>query len=69
MLEEVKGLGGRVVDMAETGSTVRLGARLDETFQNILYLPVGQMIAFERALSKGLNPDRPTSVDTVVKIT
>ena len=69
VLEEVKGLGGRVVDMAETGSTVRLGARLDETFQNILYLPVGQMIAFERALSKGLNPDRPTSVDTVVKIT
>jgi glucosamine--fructose-6-phosphate aminotransferase (isomerizing) len=68
VLEDVKGLGGRTVDIAEAGAQVRFEAGLDEAVQNILYLPVGQMIAFERSLSKGLNPDRPTNLDTVVKL-
>jgi glucosamine 6-phosphate synthetase-like amidotransferase/phosphosugar isomerase protein len=54
--------------MAEAGSEVRFESGLQEAVQNVLYLPVGQMIAFERALSKGLNPDRPTNLDTVVKL-
>jgi len=68
VLEDVRGLGGRTVDIAETGGTVRFDAGLDEAVQNILYLPVGQMVAFERSLSKGLNPDRPNNLDTVVKL-
>lgn len=68
VLEDVKALGGRVVDIAEQGTTVRFDAGLEEALQNILYLPVGQCIAFERSLSKGLNPDRPTNLDTVVKL-
>ena len=77
VLEDVQALGGRVLDMAEDGSedspggadrTVRFVSGLDEALHNILYLPVGQLIAFERALSKGLNPDRPTNLDSVVKL-
>ena len=68
VLEDVKGLGGRVLDIAETGSQVRFESGLDEAIRNILYLPVGQLIAFERSLSKGLNPDRPHYLDTVVKL-
>jgi glutamine---fructose-6-phosphate transaminase (isomerizing) len=68
VLEDIKGLGGKVVDIAEAGSSVRFGAGLEEAIQNVLYLPVGQMIAFERSLSKGLNPDRPTNLDAVVKL-
>jgi glucosamine--fructose-6-phosphate aminotransferase (isomerizing) len=68
VLEDVRSLGGRTVDMAEAGSEVRFESGLQEAVQNVLYLPVGQMIAFERALSKGLNPDRPTNLDTVVKL-
>jgi glucosamine--fructose-6-phosphate aminotransferase (isomerizing) len=68
VLEDVEGLGGRVVDVAEAGKQVRFEAGLDEAVQNVLYLPVGQIIAFERSLSKGLNPDRPTNLDTVVKL-
>jgi glucosamine--fructose-6-phosphate aminotransferase (isomerizing) len=77
VLEDVQALGGRVLDMAETGSQassrgnsrgVRFETGLDEALQNILYLPVGQMIAFERSLSKGLDPDRPTNLDSVVKL-
>jgi glutamine---fructose-6-phosphate transaminase (isomerizing) len=68
VLEDVKALGGRVLDMAEADALVNFNVRLDEAVQNVLYLPVGQLIAFERALSKGLNPDRPTNLDSVVKL-
>jgi len=66
VLEDMKGLGGRIVDMAETGSLVRFEAGLEEAVQNVLYLPVGQLIAFERSLSKGLNPDQPANLSSVV---
>ena len=36
--------------------------------QNILYLPVGQLLAFERSIGKGLDPDRPTNLDMVVRL-
>ena len=77
VLDDVKALGGRVLDMAENGPdalphgadrVVCFNSGLDEAVHNVLYLPVGQLIAFERSLSKGLNPDRPTNLDTVVKL-
>ena len=77
VLEDVKALGGRVLDMADDGaqalprgtaSGVRFGSGLDETICNVLHLPVGQLIAFERSLSKGLDPDRPGNLDSVVKL-
>ncbi len=68
VLKDVKSIGGRVLEMAEAGSQVRFEAGLEEAVQNVLYLPIGQLIAFERALSKGLNPDRPANLDSVVKL-
>jgi glucosamine--fructose-6-phosphate aminotransferase (isomerizing) len=68
VLEEVKSAGSRLVDMAESGTDVRLDSGLDEAVRNVLYLPFGQLVAFERALSKGLDPDRPTNLDSVVKL-
>lgn len=77
VLEDMLGLGGRVVDLSFTDAPLSpktpthrltLPSSLAEEIRNILYLPVGQRIAFERALSKGLNPDRPTHLDTVVKL-
>jgi glucosamine--fructose-6-phosphate aminotransferase (isomerizing) len=68
VLEDVKALGGRVLDIAEAGSMVCFESGLDEAARNVLYLPVGQLIAFERSLSKGLNPDRPNNLDSVVKL-
>jgi glucosamine--fructose-6-phosphate aminotransferase (isomerizing) len=68
VLEDVKALGGRVLDMAEDGGEVKLASGLDEDVRNVLYLPVGQLIAFERSLSKDLNPDQPNNLDTVVKL-
>jgi len=68
VLGDVKNLGGRVVDIAEADSTVRFESGVDEAVRNVLYLPVGQMIAYERSISKNLNPDRPNNLDTVVKL-
>lgn len=68
VLVDVQALGGRVLDMAEDGSGVRFDSGLDEAVRNVLYLPVGQLIAFERSLSKGLNPDQPNNLDSVVKL-
>jgi len=77
VLEDVKALGGRTLDLADDGAealpggahpSVRYASGLDEAVRNVLYLPVGQLIAFERSLSKGLDPDRPTNLDSVVKL-
>jgi glucosamine--fructose-6-phosphate aminotransferase (isomerizing) len=77
VLEDIKALGGRVLDVAEVGiqsmsrgadREVRFEAGLNEAVRNVLYLPVGQIIAFERSISKGLNPDHPTNLDSVVKL-
>jgi glucosamine--fructose-6-phosphate aminotransferase (isomerizing) len=77
VLQDIKALGGLTLDLAEDGaeplprgtaSAVRFGSGLDEAVRNVLYLPVGQLIAFERSLFKGLDPDRPGNLDSVVKL-
>ncbi len=68
VLADMRALGGRVLVLAETESEVRFESGLDEALSSILYLPAGQLIAFERALAKGLNPDRPNHLDTVVRL-
>ncbi len=68
VLRDMAELGSRVLDIAEDGHQIRFGSGLDEAIRNVLYLPVGQMIAFERSISKGLNPDHPSNLDAVVKL-
>ena len=68
VLEDVKALGGTVVKLAESDSDINFNSNLDEAVRNVLFLPIGQMIAFERALFNGLDPDRPKNLDNVVKL-
>jgi glucosamine--fructose-6-phosphate aminotransferase (isomerizing) len=69
VLREAAALGGRVVTIAEEGADVTLISGVDEAIRNVLYLPVGQLLAFERSLSRGLDPDKPHHLDAVVKLT
>lgn len=39
---------------------------IPELWRAPLYLPILQLIAYERAMSKGLNPDHPTNLTSVV---
>jgi glucosamine--fructose-6-phosphate aminotransferase (isomerizing) len=34
----------------------------------VLYLPALQLLAYYRAISKGLDPDRPQNLDAVVSL-
>ncbi len=68
VLADMKMMGGHILVIGEYGSDVAFESGLDEQLRNILYLPVGQLIAFERSLAKGLNPDKPHNLESVVKL-
>lgn len=69
VLADMKAQGAQICALGETDTEVRLDSGLNETLRNVLYLPFGQWLAFERATSKNLNPDRPSNLDAVVKLT
>lgn len=66
VLDEVSGLGAQVLSLAEDHALVNLRSGLPEAFRSVLYLPVLQTMAYYRSLAKGLNPDRPLNLSTVV---
>ncbi len=75
VLREMKGLGGRVLILAEDGEglgwadhVVRFESGLPEMYRLPLYLPLLQLFAFHRAVGKGLNPDTPRNLDAVVQL-
>ncbi len=68
VLDEMRALGSKILSIGNESAEIAIAADLDEPLRDILYLPVGQLLAFERALAKGLDPDRPRHLDTVVKI-
>ena len=68
VLNEMTTLGGNILSIGEEDATVSFHSGVDEQIRNILYLPFGQMVAFERSLAKGLNPDLPNNLDAVVKL-
>lgn len=69
VLADVEKLGAKTISIGEQKMDVSFNSGLEEVYRNVLYLPFGQMMAFERAIVKGLDPDYPTNLDAVVKIT
>ena len=68
VLSEMKQLGGTVAGFGETDADVEFKSDIPESVRGVLYLPVLQLMAFYRSLAKGLNPDRPTNLTAVVKL-
>ena len=69
VLADIKSLGADVISIGEDDTDVSFNSGLEEVFRNVLFLPFGQMMAYERAMAKGLDPDHPTNLDAVVKLT
>jgi glutamine---fructose-6-phosphate transaminase (isomerizing) len=69
VVNEMRALGGQVITLGEEDADITFQSGVSEPLRNVLYLPFGQMMAFARSLSKGLNPDRPTNLETVVRLT
>jgi glucosamine--fructose-6-phosphate aminotransferase (isomerizing) len=77
VLKDMQRLGGRTLALAEDAAAlsswradhaVELRSGLDEWERGPLYLPVIQRLAFHRAVSKGLDPDRPNNLTAVVEL-
>lgn len=70
VLEEMRNLGAKILALAERGEKVdvQFHSQLPEIVYGVLYLPVLQLMAYHRALAKGLDPDRPTHLSAVVEL-
>ena len=68
VLSEMKLLGGTILSLGEQDADVTFESRLPESVRGVLYLPVLQLMAFYRSITKRLNPDRPTHLTAVVRL-
>ena len=68
VLKDLAALGGQFLVMDNQDAQVSFDTTADEALRNVLYLPVGQLFAYWRSMSKGLNPDLPHNLDMVVKL-
>jgi glucosamine--fructose-6-phosphate aminotransferase (isomerizing) len=68
VLNEMQALGGKIVALAESDADIAFKSGIPESVRGVLYLPVLQLMAFYRSLSKGLNPDRPKNLTSVIKL-
>ncbi len=67
VLDEMRAHGATVAAIGP-GGDVPFATGADELACGALYLPFGQMLAYERAVWRGLNPDRPHNLDAVVRL-
>ncbi len=68
VLAEMAALGGTIFDLAEHDAQVAFVSALPEAVRGVLYLPVLQMMAYYRAMAKGLDPDNPANLTAVVTL-
>jgi len=72
VLDEIAALGGHTLAMATLPGTgggthrIQLPSHLPAWATPVLYLPPLQLLAYYRAIGKGLDPDRPRNLDPVV---
>jgi glucosamine--fructose-6-phosphate aminotransferase (isomerizing) len=68
VISEMSALGAGTFTLAPEGGDIAFTTDLPEALVNALYLPPGQLLAFERSIARGLNPDEPYLLDAVVKL-
>ncbi len=68
VVRDVTELGAEVITIGENNADISFNSGLEEVLRNILYLPYGQLMAYERSLVKGFDPDHPIHLEPVVKL-
>lgn len=68
VVSEMERYGVRKISLADSHADIILPGGIPESVANVLYLPVMQLMAYYRSLAKGLDPDRPTHLGTVVRL-
>jgi glucosamine--fructose-6-phosphate aminotransferase (isomerizing) len=69
VLKDIQDLGAKIITIGENKTDISFNSGLEEVMRNILYLPFGQIMAYERSIAKGLDPDHPNNLASVVKLT
>ncbi len=77
VLRDLKERGARVFGLANAtegleavcDGALALEAPVSERARSVLYLPFLQLLAYYRAMKKGLNPDRPRNVVMAIRLT
>jgi glucosamine--fructose-6-phosphate aminotransferase (isomerizing) len=77
LLKEIKDLGGTTLLLCEntdsypemnTDYLLETGSRVNDYARNVLYLPAIQLLAFYKALSKGIDVDTPKNLSHFVRL-
>ncbi|MFQ5854253.1 MAG: SIS domain-containing protein [Anaerolineae bacterium] len=74
VLAEMRDLGARILALAESpdglpaDDVVVLDSNLGDPVRGPLMLPILQLMAYYRAMNKGLDPDRPSNLEAVVRL-
>lgn len=68
VLQEMAARGAVVVTLGDKDASVAFSSSVPESLRNVLYLPICQLFAYSRSISKGLNPDAPHNLTAVVKL-
>lgn len=68
VLNEINDLGGRVITLADNDADISFRSYIPEQVRTVLYLPILQLMSFYRSLAKGLNPDKPNNLTSVIKL-
>lgn len=66
VLFEMQDINAKVISLAEMDADIAFNSNLKEEIRNILYLPVLQMTAYYRSIAKGLDPDNPNNLTSVI---
>jgi glucosamine--fructose-6-phosphate aminotransferase (isomerizing) len=68
MIEDIREIGGKTMLLAEKDADINFESGVSELLRGVLYLPVLQLLAYYRAVSQGLNPDKPRNLTSVVTL-
>jgi glutamine---fructose-6-phosphate transaminase (isomerizing) len=68
VLAEMVDQGAQLLTMDEHDADVAFQSSLPAPLRDVLYLPIGQLVALERSLAKGLNPDAPENLVAYVTL-
>ncbi len=72
VLQDMKALGATTLALVNHATDVKadyiieLGTTMPDAARGVLYLPLMQLLGFYHSLSKGLDPDKPTNLSSVV---
>ncbi len=68
VLQEMEKLGGNICTIGNDRRDISFHSDIPESVRNVLFLPPLQLMAYHRAVAKGLNPDRPNNLSSVVEL-